>query len=89
MLNRNAANYFAEVEQAAFSPGHVVPGIEISHDKMLQARVFSYPDTHRHRLGANYAQIPVNQSTRCPVNNYQRDGFMQVNGNQVKKKKKH
>lgn len=53
-LNRNPENYFAEVEQAAFSPGHLVPGIEPSNDKMLQGRLFSYPDTHRHRLGKNY-----------------------------------
>lgn len=69
------------MEQVAFSPGNVVPGIEISNDRILQARVFSYPDTQRHRLGPNFDQIPVN----CPingVNNYQRDGFMTVNGNQ-------
>ncbi|KAM9945047.1 hypothetical protein ACTFIR_007465 [Dictyostelium discoideum] len=83
VLNRNPENYFAEVEQAAFSPSHMVPGIEPSPDKMLQGRLFSYPDTHRHRLGVNYQQIPVN----CPfavkggVKNYQRDGFMAVNGN--------
>lgn len=62
VLNRNPQNYFAEVEQAAFSPSHMVPGIEPSPDKMLQARLFSYPDTHRHRLGVNYQNIPVN----CP-----------------------
>ncbi|KAN0045057.1 hypothetical protein ACTA71_006585 [Dictyostelium dimigraforme] len=83
VLNRNPENYFAEVEQAAFSPSHMVPGIEPSPDKMLQGRLFSYPDTHRHRLGVNYQQIPVN----CPfavkggVNTYHRDGFMAVNGN--------
>ena len=60
VLNRNPANYFAEVEQAAFCPGNVVPGIAISPDKMLQARVFSYHDTHIHRLGPNYHLIPVN-----------------------------
>ncbi len=49
-MDRNPENYFAEVEQIAFSPGHVVPGIEPSEDKMLQGRLFSYPDTHRHRL---------------------------------------
>ncbi|KAJ8919952.1 hypothetical protein NQ315_006481 [Exocentrus adspersus] len=77
VLNRNPENYFAEVEQLAFSPAHMVPGIEPSPDKMLQGRLFSYGDTHRHRLGPNYLQIPVN----CPfkVRNYQRDGFMAVN----------
>jgi len=83
VLNRNSENYFAEVEQSAFSPSHFVPGIEASPDKMLQGRLFSYPDTHRHRLGANYHQIPIN----CPYavkgkwDTYQRDGFMAVNGN--------
>ena len=62
VLNRNPENYFAEVEQSAFAPTHTVPGIEPSNDKMLQGRLFSYPDTHRHRLGANYDQIPIN----CP-----------------------
>ena len=62
VLNRNPTNYFAEVEQSAFSPSHLVPGIEPSPDKMLQGRLFSYPDTHRHRLGGNYDQIPIN----CP-----------------------
>lgn len=74
VLNRNPRNYFAEIEQAAFSPGHVVPGIEVSPDRMLQARVFSYPDTHRHRLGPNYMQLPVNCPYVSGVNNYQRDG---------------
>jgi catalase len=54
VLNKNPTNYFQEVEQAAFSPSHLVPGIEPSNCKMLQGRLFSYPDTHRHRLGANY-----------------------------------
>lgn len=80
-LDRNPQNYFAEIEQAAFSPSHMVPGIEPSYDRMLQGRLFSYPDTHRHRLGANYKQIPVNRPLRCPVSNYQRDGPMVVNGN--------
>jgi catalase len=57
VLNRNPANYFAEVEQAAFSPAHMVPGIEPSPDRMLQGRLFSYDDTHRHRLGPNYLQV--------------------------------
>lgn len=82
ILNRNPDNYFAEIEQIAFSPSHMVPGIEPSPDKMLQARLFSYPDTHRHRLGPNYHQIPVNASG-SPVRNYQRDGLMTVNGNQT------
>lgn len=81
-LNRNPKNYFAEVEQAAFSPSHMVPGIEPSNDKMLQGRLFSYPDTHRHRLGKNYDQIPINCPYRARVHNYQRDGNMTVNGNQ-------
>ena len=66
-FNRNARNYFAEVEQLAFSPAHLVPGIEPSPDKMLQGRLFSYSDTHRHRLGANYLQIPVNCPYRTQV----------------------
>lgn len=80
VLNRNPRNYFAEVEQLAFSPSHFVPGIETSPDKMLQGRLFSYPDTHRHRLGVNYQQIPVNRPLKEPQT-YQRDGFMAVNGN--------
>ena len=82
VLNRNPDNYFAEVEQSAFAPVHMVPGIEPSPDKMLQGRLFSYADTHRHRLGVNYQQIPVNCPYRSRVINGQRDGFMQVNGNQ-------
>ncbi|HEY2582859.1 MAG TPA: catalase [Mucilaginibacter sp.] len=79
-LNQNPDNYFAHVEQSAFAPAHVVDGIGYSPDKMLQGRLLSYPDAHRHRLGGNYEQIPVN---RCPfaVNNYERDGFMRVDGN--------
>ncbi|KAJ8119705.1 hypothetical protein ONZ43_g3403 [Nemania bipapillata] len=79
-LNRNAENYFAEIEQAAFSPSHMVPGVEPSADPVLQARLFSYPDTHRHRLGVNYQQIPVNAPLRA-FNPFQRDGAMAVNGN--------
>lgn len=82
ILNRNPDNYFAETEQAAFSPGHLVPGMEPSPDKMLIGRMFSYPDTHRHRLGANYHQIPINCPYRAKVNNGQRDGPMRVDGNQ-------
>ncbi|OSY16287.1 Catalase [Bacillus mycoides] len=79
-LNRNPKNFFAEVEQVAFSPSSTVNGIEPSEDKLLQGRLFSYPDTQRYRLGANYLQIPVN----CPyaaVRNQQRDGAMQVDQN--------
>jgi len=72
-LNRNPENYFAEVEQAAFKPSALVPGIGASPDKMLQARLMSYADTHLHRLGVNHHQIPVN-APRCPVMNYTRDG---------------
>jgi len=81
VLNRNPVNYFAEVEQAAFCPGNVVPGIAVSPDKMLQARVFSYHDTHLHRLGPNYHLIPVNAPKHAPENSYQRDGFMRVDDN--------
>ncbi len=79
-LNKNPENYFADVEQAAFSPGNVVPGIGISPDKMLQARVLSYPDAHRYRLGVNYESLPVNRP-RCQVQNYHRDGKMRFDGN--------
>jgi catalase len=79
-LNRNPENYFAEVEQAAFNPANVVPGIGFSPDKMLQGRLFSYGDAQRYRLGVNHHQIPVN-APRCPVNSYHRDGQMRVNTN--------
>jgi catalase len=72
-LNRNPENYHAEVEQAAFKPSALVPGIGSSPDKMLQARLMSYADTHLHRLGANHHQLPVNKP-KCPVHNYTRDG---------------
>jgi catalase len=78
-LNRNADNYFAEIEQAAFSPSNKVPGIGYSPDKMLQARVFSYADAHRYRLGTHYESIPVNQP-KSPVHHYHRDGQMNVYG---------
>jgi len=81
VLNRNPESYFAEVEQLAFAPAHMVPGIEPSPDKMLQARLFSYADTHRHRLGANYQAIPVNKPFNTKVRNYQRDGPMTVDAN--------
>jgi len=76
ILNRNPDNFFTEVEQVAFCPANVVPGIEFSADKLLQGRTFSYADTQRHRLGANYLQLGVNK-TIVPVNNNQRDGAMQ------------
>ncbi|XP_074004804.1 catalase [Numenius arquata] len=82
VLNRNPVNYFAEVEQMAYDPSNMPPGIEPSPDKMLQGRLFSYPDTHRHRLGPNYLQIPVNCPFRTRVANYQRDGPMCVTDNQ-------
>ena len=81
-LNRNADNYFAEIENAAYSPSNVVPGIGFSPDRMLQARVFSYADAHRHRLGTHYEQLPVN-APRCPVRHYHRDGQMNHAGLQT------
>jgi len=81
VLDRNPVNYYAEVEQAAFCPGNVAPGIAISPDKMLQARVFSYHDTHIHRLGSNYHLLPVNAPKNAPENSYQRDGFMRFDAN--------
>ncbi|MGA2286419.1 MAG: catalase [Dehalococcoidia bacterium] len=81
VLDRNPENYFAEVEQAAFSPGNFVPGIGPSPDKMLQGRLFSYHDTHRHRLGPNYHLLPVNAPKATKLRNYQRDGFMRSDGN--------
>jgi catalase len=81
VLNRNPDNFFAETEQSAFAPTHMVPGIEPSNDRMLQGRLFSYPDTHRHRLGANYEQIPINCPYRARVAHYQRDGPMTVTSN--------
>lgn len=74
-LNRNPENYFAEIEQAAFSPSNIVPGIGFSPDKMLQARIFSYADAHRYRLGTHYEALPVNQP-KCPVHHYHKDGAM-------------
>jgi catalase len=79
-LNRNPSNFFAEVEQAAFSPANVVPGVGFSPDKMLQARLFSYGDAARYRLGVNHHSIPVN-SPKCPFHSYHRDGQMRVDGN--------
>ena len=80
-LNRNPQSYFAEVEQAGFSPANVVPGIGHSPDKMLQFRIFSYADAHRYRLGVNHESLPVNRP-RCPVHTYHRDGLMRFDGNQ-------
>lgn len=79
-LNRNPENYFAEVEQAAFTPANVVPGISHSPDKVLQMRILSYGDAQRYRVGANHQALPVN-AARCPVHNYQRDGAMRFDGN--------
>ncbi|WP_271272036.1 catalase [Aliamphritea hakodatensis] len=79
-LNANPENFFAEVEQSAFNPASVVPGIGFSPDKMLQGRLFAYGDAQRYRLGVNHHQIPVN-APRCPVNSYHRDGAMRVDGN--------
>jgi catalase len=79
-LNRNPENYFAEVEQAAFNPANIVPGIGFSPDKMLQGRLFSYGDAQRYRLGVNHYQIPVNAS-KCPYHSFHRDGAMRVDGN--------
>jgi catalase len=79
-LNRYPDNYFAEVEQAAFSPANVVPGIGFSPDKMLQGRLFSYGDTQRYRLGINFNHIPVN-APQCPFHSYHRDGKMRTDGN--------
>jgi catalase len=79
-LNRNVENYFAEVEQAAFNPANIVPGVSFSPDKMLQARLFSYGDAQRYRLSVNFNHIPVNRA-RCDVHSYHRDGTMRVDGN--------
>jgi len=79
-LNRNPENYFQDVEQAAFTPANIIPGIGFSPDRMLQARIFSYGDAQRYRLGINHHQIPVNKP-RCEVNSFHRDGAMRVDGN--------
>ena len=79
-LNRNPQNYFAEVEQAAFEPGNMPPGMSASPDKVLQARLLSYPDAHRYRIGVNYAALEVNKP-RCPVHHYHRDGQTRFDGN--------
>ncbi|MEW6708752.1 MAG: catalase [Candidatus Riflebacteria bacterium] len=79
-LNKNPENYFAEVEQAAFNPANIVPGIGFSPDKMLQGRLFSYGDAQRYRLGVNHHLIPVNKA-KCPMHCFHRDGTMRVDGN--------
>jgi catalase len=78
-LNRNPDNYFAEIEQAAFSPSNIVPGIGFSPDKVLQARIFSYADAHRYRIGTHYEALPVN-APKCPVHHYHKDGNMNFTG---------
>ena len=80
-MNRNPDNYFAEIEQSAFSPANVVPGISFSPCKMLQARVFAYADAHRYRLGANFERLPVNRPHRAEANTYQRGGAMRFDDN--------
>ena len=80
-MNRNPQNYFAEVEQSAFSPANVVPGISFSPCKMLQARIFAYADAHRYRLGVNFERLPINRPRAAEVNNYQRDGHMRFDDN--------
>jgi catalase len=81
-MNRNPANYFADIEQAAFSPANVVPGISFSPCKMLQARIFAYADAHRYRLGVNFERLPVNAPKMTKVvNTYQRDGHMRFDDN--------
>jgi catalase len=81
VLNRNPENFFAEVEQVAFSPGNFVPGIGASPDPLLQGRLFSYPDTQRHRLGPNFHMLPVNAPKAAVESNYQRDGAMRFDKN--------
>ncbi len=75
VLDRNPENFFAEVEQAGFSPANLVPGTGLSPDKMLMGRIFSYHDTHLHRIGPNYEQLPIN-SPKSPVNSYNKDAAM-------------
>ena len=79
-LNRNPLNYHQDVEQSAFNPVNVVPGMSYSPDKMLQARFVSYPDAHRYRIGTNYETLPIN-AAKCPMFNYNRDGAMRYDGN--------
>lgn len=79
-LNRNADNYFAEIEQVAMSPSNIVPGIGFSPDRVLQARIFSYADAHRYRIGTHYEALPVN-APKCPVHHYHKDGAMRFSPN--------
>lgn len=81
-LNRNADNYFAEIENAAYSPSNIIPGIGFSPDKVLQARIFSYADAHRYRLGTHYETLPVN-APKCPVHHYHKDGQMNTYGGKL------
>jgi len=81
-LNENPENYFAQIEQAAFSPSNIVPGIGFSPDKVLQARIFSYADAHRYRIGTHYEALPVN-TPKCPVHHYHKDGNMNFMGQQT------
>jgi len=80
-LDRNPENYFAEIEQAAFSPVNIVPGMGFSPDKMLQARLVSYPDAHRYRVGTNYESLPVNKPRATTAHTYHRDGTMRFDSN--------
>ncbi len=86
VLDRNPDNYFADVEQAGFDPGHFVPGIGPSPDKMLQGRLFAYGDAHRYRLGVNHTQLPVNRPHATDADNYGRDGSMRFDGNKGREK---
>ena len=79
-LNRNPENFFAQIEQSAFEPSNFVPGIDASPDKMLLGRLFSYPDTHRYRIGPNYMQLPVN-APKAPAHSYSKDGPMRYSWN--------
>jgi catalase len=79
-LSRNTENFFADVEQAAFAPTNIIPGIGYSPDRMLQGRLFSYGDAQRYRLGVNHFPIPVN-APKCPFHSYHRGGAMRVDGN--------
>jgi catalase len=79
-LNKNPENFFADVEQVAFAPSNLVPGIGVSPDRMLQSRLFNYADAQRYRLGVNFHQIPVNKA-RCPVHSNHRDGAGRADGN--------
>jgi len=79
-LNRNPENFFAQIEQSSFEPSNLVPGIDVSPDKMLLGRLFSYPDAHRNRIGTNYTQLPVN-TPKSPVHSYSKEGSMRYTWN--------